>query len=66
MEHPKAIFIKTKMKGIQIYSCYARPGTTFVENKQILSVLMLDTRGLALKIIAANFNARDLKQSNDG
>ena len=57
MEHPEEGFIRAKVKGIHIYSCYAPPSATLVEYERMLAALVLDARGRWPIIIGGDFNA---------
>ena len=57
MAPPAAGFIRTKVNGVHIYSCYAPPSATLAQYEEMLDSLVLDARDRSPKIIAGDFNA---------
>lgn len=55
MKNPKDGFFRAK--AIDLFRCYALPSPTLLEYKQLLSGLILDTRGHMPKMLAVDFNA---------
>lgn len=64
IEHWEEGFIRAKVKGLQMYSCYASPSASLNEYKQMLSALVVDTRGRWAIIIAGDFNPWALEQGS--
>ena len=54
---PEDGFVKAKIGGIYIYSCYARPSATIGQYETMLDRLMRDSAQHNPKIIAGDFNA---------
>lgn len=54
---PEDGFVRAKIGGIFVYSCYARPSSTDDEYKQMLHRLIRDAEKHNPKIIAGDFNA---------
>lgn len=50
-------FVRAKISGIHIYSCYAPPSMSFEEYEDFLDRLMKDTQGRTPVVIASDFNA---------
>ena len=57
MEFPEVGFVRAKIAGIYIYSCYAPPSATITEFEGMLGMLVSDARSRNPKIIAGDFNA---------
>lgn len=56
-EHLNDGFIRAKIGGIHIYSCYARPSATISEFEYMIDTLLRDSDNYNPKIIAGDFNA---------
>ncbi|KAI8118185.1 Retrovirus-related Pol polyprotein from type-1 retrotransposable element R1 [Lucilia cuprina] len=60
-QQPENGFVRAKVGGIFVYSCYARPSATNDEYKQMLDNLIKDAMNHNPKIIAGDFNAREVE-----
>lgn len=54
---PDTFFVRAKIDGYHIYSCYAPPSLTIEEYDSFLDRLTIDARGRSPVFIAGDFNA---------
>lgn len=57
MKNPEDGFVRVKMEGVYIYSCYVSPNAPLVEFEAFLDRLVADATKHNPKIIAGDFNA---------
>lgn len=57
MDKSESGFVRVKIRGIYIYSCYAPPNTQIEEFKNFLDRLVRDAMGRRAVVIAGDFNA---------
>lgn len=50
-------FVRAKINGVHLYSCYARPSWTQREFEDMIDALIADAQGRSPVIIAGDFNA---------